>query len=111
MRDLRVVNLKPCLEEADAGIIHLNKRVVRIEKESLQLNRVVVSTETMLEMLIRIVVMLEHKRRKTALLDPLPWPILARQSPSDLHPLSLRMHPTHDGIINSRLRRLHFFEA
>ena len=106
-----MVNRQPCLEKADASIINLDKMRVAIEKESLQLNRVVVSTKTMLELLIRMVVMLENKRWETAPLDPLPRPILTWRSPSDFNPFSLRMHPADDGIVNSRLRRLHFFEA
>ena len=100
---LRIVGRQPCLEDADASIINVDKVRLAIEKESLQLNCVVASTKTMLKLLVRIVVMLEHRRWETAPLDPLPRPILAWWSPSDFNPSSLRMHPADDGIVNGCL--------
>ena len=87
VRGLRVVDDEPRRDKAI--IANLDKSRATLMKESDPLCFFTVSTKPLLDLLRGIVVMLERKRREMALFDPLPWPLLARWSPRDIHPLLL----------------------
>ena len=101
-----IVDGDPSRQIADARILCLNR--VHIPETPLVQRHIEKETKVKLEVVVGVVVMLEHVAWETRLFNPLLRPLLAWRGPRDIHPLFLWDHPTTDGVFDGGLCLLHF---